>query len=179
MAVVFHSSHSSHSDRRISIRDCFCRTADLPMIALFSFAAAFTPAASRAAVLRPHAALRPRMQVAEDDESERARLERLGREEAERVAKLDSSADDDGVSLAAEFSKRLDSEGGRIGIEGKIAQENVEEAARAAQQKADQVAAQAKSQVTRLPENVKTIGLIIAGSIVATIVFNSIGNALS
>ena len=85
----------------------------------------------------------------------------------------------DGVSLAAEFSKRLDSEGGRIGIEGKIAQENVEEAARAAQQKADQVAAQAKSQVTRLPENVKTIGLIIGGSIVATIVFNSIGNALS
>ncbi len=83
------------------------------------------------------------------------------------------------MSLAAEFSKRLDSEGGRIGIEGKIAQENVEEAARAAQQKADQVAAQAKSQVTRLPENVKTIGLIIAGSIVATIVFNSIGNALS
>ena len=55
----------------------------------------------------------------------------------------------------------------------------VEEAARAAQQKADQVAAQAKSQVTRLPENVKTIGLIIGGSIVATIVFNSIGNALS
>ena len=40
-------------------------------------------------------------------------------------------------------------------------------------------AAQAKSQVTRLPENVKTIGLIIGGSIVATIVFNSIGNALS
>ena len=148
-------------------------------VALFSCAAAFTPAASRAAVLRPHAALRPRMQVAEDDESERARLERLGREEAERVAKLDSSADDDGVSLAAEFSKRLDSEGGRIGIEGKIAQENVEEAARAAQQKADQVAAQAKSQVTRLPENVKTIGLIIGGSILATIIFNSIGNALS
>ncbi len=154
-------------------------------IALLTSAAAFTPTTSRAAVLRPHAALRPhtvlhpRMQVAEDDESERARLERLGREEAERVAKLDSSADDDGMSLAAEFSKRLDSEGGRIGIEGKIAQENVEEAARAAQQKADQVAAQAKSQVTRLPENVKTIGLIIGGSIVATIVFNSIGNALS
>ena len=43
--------------------------------------------------------------------------------EAERVAKLDSSADDDGVSLAAEFSKRLDSEGGRIGIVAIIGKE--------------------------------------------------------
>ena len=93
----------------------------------------------RAAVLRP-ARAPPAHCVAPADASARgrrvgrARLGASARAKAERVAeeKLDSNADDDGMSLAAEFSKRLDGEGGRIGLEEQGAQENVEEAARAA-----------------------------------------------
>ena len=69
--------------------------------------------------------------VAEDPESEearRARLEAIGREEADRKQYLDSAPADDG-GLMAEFQARIDAEGGATAFKVKSNMNNVKEEA--------------------------------------------------
>jgi hypothetical protein len=69
--------------------------------------------------------------VAEDPESEearRARLEAIGREEAERNQFLDSAPADDG-GLMAEFQARIDAEGGATAFKVKSGMNSVKEEA--------------------------------------------------
>jgi len=69
--------------------------------------------------------------VSEDPESEearRARLEAIGREEAEKNQYLDSAPADDG-GLMAEFQARIDAEGGATAFKVKSSMNNVKEEA--------------------------------------------------
>ena len=69
--------------------------------------------------------------VADDPESEearRARLEAIGREEAERNQYLDSAPADDG-GLMSEFQARIDAEGGATAFKVKSSMNSVKEEA--------------------------------------------------
>merc|ERR1719157_514401 len=121
--------------------------------------------------------------VAEDPESEearRARLEAIGREEADRKQYLDSAPADDG-GLMAEFQARIDAEGGATAFKVKSSMNQVKEQASETAGKAQDAGA---SLVDKLPSPQLTkqqqdIGKVILGLIAFQVLIGFISSAMS
>lgn len=118
----------------------------------------------------------------ESPEERRARLERLGREEAARLSELDSPALDDG-GLSAAFKARLDAEGGanafKIKSSANAAKEEAANAARLVKEKGDDLLDAASGLTRGINENQKRVLLIIAGLFAFQILIGFIGSAMS
>lgn len=110
-----------------------------------------------------------------EDETERERLARLGREVAAEQARLDGAGAAEGDSLMAEFNKRLEAEGGatqfKIKTDAKAAAEKVQAGAEKVQGIGLDLADSASSAVSRLPPNLlPIIGVCVLLSVLPSIV---------
>merc|ERR1719506_75594 len=120
--------------------------------------------------------------VAEDPESEearRARLEAIGREEAERNQYLDSAPADDG-GLMAEFQARIDAEGGTTAFKVKSGMNSVKEEASETARRAQNAGADLVNKLPspNLTEQQQNVGKVILGLIAFQVLIGFISNAM-
>ena len=176
------------SPRRDTRSTLIMRLALLLLVSQLIVAAAFRPPT---AIARPLVQLRADRPVVlsavveppedESPEARRERLEKLGREEAARLAELDSAADDGGLSAA--FQARLDAEGGanafKIKSSANAAKEEAANAARVVKNKGDDLLDAASGLTSGINENQKRVLLIIFGLFAFQIVIGFIGSAFS
>ena len=133
-----------------------------------------------------HVRVAPRARVVacvdETPEERSARLEALGRAEAERLKALDSTPIDDG-GLAAAFQERLDAEGGaqmfKLKSNANQLGDSAKDAARQAQSAAADVGDSARGLVSGLTEQQKNVAKIIGGLIAFQLLIGFIGSLFS
>ena len=105
----------------------------------------------------------------------------LPKNEREAMAKMDSAGDDGG--LMAEFNARLDQEGGanlfKMKTQAAAVSEGANDAAKAAKDKAEDLANAAGNLTSGLTEQQKNIGKIILGLIAFNLLIQALASAFS